>query len=89
MCVLQGKVAELWLIENIGFDEAEKKYHDLVNKQGEFVEVKAYSGVWSADAPFVQKDLRKIRTEGWNKSTWYYLFKYDYGTYTLLNIIKI
>lgn len=87
-CVRQGKVAELWLIENEGYEESDKKWHDL-KKDGEYTEVKAYTGVWSKEAPFVQKDLRRLKNESWSTSTWYKLFKVEDGCYELLDTIKL
>ena len=86
--VRQGKIAELYLIENHGYAEADKKWHDLKEDSGEYTEVKAYK-VWSKDAPFVQKDLMRLRNEGWNKSKWYMLFKCEHGEYELLDKIQI
>ena len=85
--VRQGKVAELYLIENDGYIESDLKYHDL-KKDGEYTEVKAYD-VWSKDAPWVQKDIQKYKNESWCKSTWYVLFKVKNGEYELLEKIKI
>lgn len=88
-CVKQGKVAELYLIENFGYEEADKKYHDLKDPiSGEYAEVKAYS-IHSADVPAVKRDLKRLRTENWNISKWYYLFKYSEGNYELLEKIKV
>ncbi len=87
-CVRQGKVAELWLIENEGYEEADKKWHDLKDKDGNYTEVKAYT-VWSKDAPGVQRDLRRLKNESWNNSKWYILFKFEYGEYELLEKIQI
>jgi hypothetical protein len=86
--VKQSKIAELWLIENEGYEESDIKWHDL-KRDDEYTEVKAYTGVWSKDAPFVEKDIRRLRTETWSKSKWYMLFKVDSGTYTLLDTIQI
>lgn len=86
--VKQGKIAELWLIENYGFLEADKKWHDLKNAEGEYIEVKAYH-VTDSGAPYVQKDIKRIKDEKWNTSKWYMLFKYDYGTYFFLEKIQI
>jgi hypothetical protein len=86
--VQQGKVAELWLIENEGFEEADKRWHDLKDICGQYVEVKAYS-INDSSAPHVQRDLKRLREEGWNTSKWYMLFKYDYGTYTFLEKIQL
>jgi hypothetical protein len=87
-CVRQGKVAELWLIENEGYEESDKKWHDL-KKDGEYTEVKAYTSVWSKEAPFVQKDLRRLRTESWSYSKWYKLFKVENGSYELLDTVQL
>ena len=87
-CVKQGKVAELYLIENFGYEESDKKYHDLKDSDGNYTEVKAYS-IYSANAPSVHRDLKRIRTEGWNVSKWYILFSYNYGVYSFLDKIQI
>jgi hypothetical protein len=88
-CVKQGKIAELYLIENCGYDEADKKWHDLLDETGEYTEVKAYNNVWSKDAPFVEKDLRRLKNEGWNFSKWYMLFTVVDGEYELLDKIQV
>ena len=88
-CVRQGKVAELYLIENHGFQEADKRWHDLKDpSNGEYSEVKAYN-IWSSGAPGVQRDLKRLRDEKWNISKWYYLFKCQDGMYELLEKIQI
>lgn len=87
-CVKQGKIAELWLIENRGYEEANKKYHDLIDKNGDYTEVKAYD-VTSMFAPFIQKDLKKLRTSEWNISKWYIVFKCTYGEYEFLDKVFI
>lgn len=87
-CVKQGKVAELWLIENRGYDEANKKYHDLVDKNGDYTEVKAYD-VTSMNAPYIQKDIKKLRTESWNISKWYIVFKCTHGEYEFLDKVYV
>jgi len=76
------------LIENEGFEEADKRWHDLKDVSGQYVEVKAYS-INDSGSPFVQKDLKRLRAEGWNISKWYMLFKYDYGVYTFLEKIQL
>lgn len=86
--VKQGKVAELYLVENYNYFIANKKWHDLVNADGEYVEVKAYNTP-SSKVPFVEKDLFRIRTEGWNQSSWYILFKCVDGHYEFLEKIRI
>lgn len=87
-CVKQGKIAELWLIENRGYDEANKKYHDLIDKNGEYTEVKAYD-VTSMNAPYIQKDIKKLRTESWNSSRWYIVFKCTHGEYEFLDKVYV
>lgn len=86
-CVRQGKVAELYLIENFGYEESKIKYHDLEKNQEQF-EVKAYN-ITSSTAPCVEKDLRRYRTATWSKANWYILFKCIDGVYELLEVIKI
>ena len=85
--VRQGKVAELWLIENAGYEEADKKYHDL-KKDGEYSEVKAYN-IPHKNMPFVQKDLKRLKSATWNISKWYILFKCTDGVYELIEKIAI
>ena len=87
--VRQGKIAELYLIENYGYQESDKKWHDLFDANGDYTEVKAYRNVWSKEAPFVEKDLRRIRSEKWNFSKWYMLFSVSEGEYELLEKIQI
>ena len=86
--VQQSKVAELYLVENFEYEFSGIKYHDLFNKDKEIVEVKAYS---STDVlpSFVIKDIRKIQSSDWNKSSWYYYFGYYEGIYNLYQKIKI
>jgi hypothetical protein len=86
--VRQGKVAEIWLIENHDFQPALDIYHDLIDKEGNRVEVKAYN-VYSSNAPYVQNDLYQIRTSGWNHSKWYLLFHHNEGVYKFLEKILI
>ena len=87
--VRQGKIAELYLIETGNFSPANKRWHDLIlNETGELCEIKAYN-IYSTGAPSVQRDLKRIRTEGWNFSKWYYLFKCNDGVYELLSKIEI
>ena len=87
-CVKQGKVAELYLIENHGFIESDIKYHDLINAFGEYVEVKAYD-IWDSTAPYVQKDIRRYKNAEWSKSKWYMLFRCKHGEYEFLEKIDI
>ena len=86
--VRQGKIAEVWLIENYEYKQAPDIYHDLIDIEGNRIEVKAYN-VYSSNAPLVQNDLYRIRTGSWIKCKYYILFKYDNGTYTFLEKITI
>jgi hypothetical protein len=86
--VKQGKTLELWLTENYAFQLSDSRYHDLIDENGDFVEVKAYN-VQSSSAPYVQKSLASIRTGKWNKSKWFILFNYNKGVYKFLEKIKI
>jgi hypothetical protein len=86
--VRRGKVAEVWLIENYSFKTAPDIYHDLIDRDGNYVEVKAYN-VYSSNAPHVQNDLYRIRTGGWNRSKWYLLFQHNKGVYKFLEKISI
>lgn len=87
-CVKQGKIAELYLIENHEYVESDIKWHDLKDSEGNYTEVKAYD-VWSKDAPFVQKDIHRYKNESWSKSKWYMLFKFKDGEYELLEKIQL
>lgn len=86
--VRQGKVAELYLIENAGYRESDIKYHDLKDDEGNYTEVKAYD-VWNKDAPFVQRDIMKYKNESWCKSKWYMLFRVQHGQYELLDKVQL
>lgn len=86
--VRQGKIAELYLIENAGYQEADIKWHDLKDENGDYIEVKAYN-VLSKDAPFVQRDIMRYKNGSWNKSKWYMLFKVKNGEYELLEKIRL
>jgi hypothetical protein len=86
--VKQGKTLELWLTENYNFQLSDDRYHDLIDENGDFVEVKAFS-VTDSGAPYVHKSLASIRTGKWNKSKWFILFNYDKGVYKFLEKIKI
>jgi hypothetical protein len=86
--VRQGKVAELFLVESGNYDFANIRWHDLIDKNGDYVEVKAYK-VNNWDAPYVKRDLERYRTEDWCKAKWYMLFSYDNGTYEYLGNQKI
>jgi len=86
--VRQGKVAEQWLIENHSFTQARLKFHDLVNSDREFVEVKAYS-YGDIFSEFIHRDLAKYRDSTWSKAKWYILFNYIDGIYYHKATIKI
>jgi hypothetical protein len=86
--VKQGKVAELYLTETGRFKAADLKWHDLINSNGEYCEIKSYD-VNDWDDPRVKRDIERYRTEKWCKSTWYYLFQYRNATYKLLSVMRI
>lgn len=86
--VFQGKVAELFLIENHGYLPAERKYHDLKDLEGNYIEVKAYKNA-SFESPYVKEDLTRIKKGGWNESKYYILFSYKDGVYELVEKIQI
>lgn len=86
--VRQGKIAEVWLIENKNFKSAPDIYHDLIDSEGNYVEVKAYN-IYNSNAPSVQNDLYRIRTQGWNKSKYMMLFQCKEGQYKFLEKITI
>jgi len=87
--VRQGKVAELYLIENHGYSEADKKYHDLKGEDGDYTEVKAYNNTPSSKVPYVQRDLQRYKGASWNISKWYILFNVNDGVYEFVDKIKI
>lgn len=84
----QGKTAEQWLIENENFTRATIKYHDLVNQQGELVEVKAFS-YGDLYSKFVVDNVQKYKTATWNYSKWYVLFNYTNGVYSYVGTTKL
>lgn len=75
--VRQGKIAELYLIENYGYLESDIMWHDLIDPMGDYTEVKAYSGLWDEHAPQVTRDLKRYRSISKFKSKWYLLFSVD------------
>jgi hypothetical protein len=87
--VRQGKVAELYLIENCGYEESDKKWHDLKGSDGEYSEVKAYNNTPNSNLPYVERDLVRYRTEKWNTSKWYILFNVNDGIYELVDKILL
>ena len=88
--VKQGKVAELYLIENQNYSEANRKWHDLKDPNGDYTEVKAYSNTPTPNVPYVEKDLIKYKQSSWNYSKWYILFNVDEnGVYEFVEKIKI
>ena len=86
--VRQGKIAEVWLTETGKFKLSTDKYHDLVDLEGNFGEVKAYN-IYNSNAPSVQNDLYRIRTGTWNKSKYMMLFQCKEGNYKFLEKISI
>jgi hypothetical protein len=88
--VRQGKVAELMMIENFDYEEADLMWHDLKSSEGEYTEVKAYSKIWDEYAPQVSKDLKRYRSMSKFKSKWYILFSVDdRNIYKFIAKIKI
>lgn len=87
--VEQGKIAELYLIENFDYEEADIKYHDLKGKDGTYTEVKAYSNCENTSTAFAEKDLDRLRSCTWNTSTWYIVFNVVNGKYFFMDYIKI
>lgn len=88
--VRRGKVAELYLIENENYIESDKKWHDLKDDNGDYVEVKAYVNTPVSTLPWVERDLIKYRKASWNISKWYILFNVDdNGVYELVDKIEI
>jgi hypothetical protein len=86
--VRQGKIAEVWLIETGKFKPALDIYHDLIDLEGNRVEVKAYN-IYNSNAPSVQNDLYRIRTGTWNKSKYMMLFQCKERNYKFLEKISI
>lgn len=86
--MLQGKVAEVYLIEKLGYKKADKQYHDLMNDKGEYIEVKAYS-YGNIYNDFITRDLNRYKNTSWNKSTWYILFNCVDGIYYHQATIKL
>ena len=86
----QGKAAEIWLTENFNFTLAPDIYHDLIDEDGNLVEVKAYTNIKnSEESIWLQDSLNRIRTGGWNKSKYLLLFDYFNEEYTFLEKIII
>jgi hypothetical protein len=83
-----SKTAEYYLVEQGHYSPAKDIYHDLVDGEGNFIEVKAYN-VYNSNAPHVKSELERIRESTWNQSKWMILFKYNEGTYTFLEKIFI
>jgi hypothetical protein len=86
--VRQGKVAELYLIENYEYEEAGISWHDLVDPEGIYTEVKAYK-IWDENAPQVAKDLKRYRSISKFQSKWYILFSVNENFYKFIAKIKI
>jgi hypothetical protein len=83
-----SKTAEYYLVEQGHYNPAKDIYHDLVDGEGNFIEVKAYN-VYNSNAPHVKSELERIRESTWNQSKWMILFKYNQGSYTFLEKIFI
>jgi len=86
--VRQGKTAEVWMIENWGFKAAKDVYHDLIDSEGNLIEVKAYNP-YNCNTEYIQNVVEKLKSSVWNQSKWLFLFEYDNGTYTFLKKIAI
>ncbi len=87
--VKQGKVAELYLIENYGYDESDIKWHDLKDSMGDYTEVKAYANTPVSTLTYVERDIKRYKTEKWSNSKWYILFNCNGGVYEFVEKIKI
>jgi hypothetical protein len=88
--VRQSKIAELYMIENYKFEEADIMWHDLKSSDGEYTEVKAYKNIWDEYAPSVTRDLKRYRSVEKFQSKWYLLFSVDDGNiYRFVSKIKI
>ena len=91
--VRQGKIAELYLIENYGYSESDIRWHDLkkINENGgvgEYVEIKAYSSN-SIDAGYLDAEIRRIKNSSWNYSKYLIAFKVDHGEYSFYKKIDL
>jgi hypothetical protein len=91
--VLQGKIAELYLAENVeGYKICTWDiYHDIYDeKNDEYIEVKAYTDAFDILEPRIQYQVKRI-TEGrnWNKSKLMYVFSFNEFNYTLLGKINL
>jgi hypothetical protein len=91
--VLQGKIAELYLAENIeGYKICTWDiYHDIYDEiNDEYIEVKAYTDAFDILEPRIQYQVKRI-TEGrnWNKSKLMYVFSFNEFNYTLLGKINL
>ena len=82
--VTQGKVAELFLVESGDYEFSNIKWHDLIDKNGDLIEVKAYSIHNGFDAKFVKEDIKKYKTSSWSKAKWYILFSCNDSQYELV-----
>ena len=85
---LMGKIAECFLIEYFGYKKADKEYHDVMNNEGEYIEVKAYS-YGNIFNDFIMRDLNRYKYATWNHSTWYILFNCVNGIYHHQATIKL
>jgi len=95
--VWQGKPAEMWLIENLGYTPAPPTvnskgehtyYHDLIDPNGvDITEVKA----WTEDHinRGIETTVRKILSGTWNMSTQVVVFAFEPQDHTYTYIDKI
>lgn len=91
--VRQGKVAELYLIENHGYIESDIKYHDLkiLNEKGdngEYIEIKAYSSD-AIEAGYLDSEIFRIKNSKWNKSKYLIAFSVHNGEYSFYKKIYL
>jgi serine/threonine-protein kinase RIO1 len=88
--VRQGKIAEVYLIENAGYLACPNSYHDLQDSEGNFIEVKAYklSNAHSESEP-IKKEIERIKKSKWNKSKWMIIFSCEGGVYNFIEKVEI
>lgn len=63
--VLYGHVAEVFLIEKMGFTDDTRKYKDVINTAGKYVEVKVTEGDYYV--PYVLERAVAAKKESWRK----------------------
>jgi hypothetical protein len=95
--VWQGKPAEVWLIENMGYTVAPPVtnakgdltyYHDLIDPNGmDITEVKAWNPNYITTG--VESTVYKIKSGTWNMSTQMIVFAYEPQEYRYTYVDKI